>query len=294
MKNLIIIIVLFISNLSYSQFLPMLEEDHTWSVDINGSLFGEDPWRITENISVSGSTIINDKTYKTVTNDHISEINCLVREENGIVFRYDETINDEFVMYDFTLEVGDTFTFFQQEMYCSIYGYIPSAAITVEVINTSIQFIAGENRKVIEFGDFFQDEETWIEGIGSIRGFDYIGIVWDIIDFTELVCFTNNVDTYFFNGASSCDNTTLEIEDVSVNSIVLYPNPVTNQSILNLPLETLVNHITIVDINGRIIKDEIINKDYYIINNMDFPSGLYFYSVFNKTELIKTNKFIIN
>ena len=293
MKNLILFVTLLFCNLSYSQYLFMLDEDHIWSVDINGSNFGDDPWIITEQISVSGSTVINGKTYKTIFNNK-GETSCLVREENGIVYRYFETINDEIVMYDFTLEVGEYFTFFQHYDYCSFYGGHPILLIDAQVMSTSIQFIAGEGRKVIEFENFFQDEEIWIEGIGSIRGFDPVGVVWDVVDFTELVCFTNSTNTYFFNGANSCDNTTLGLSGFSENEIILYPNPVKNQSILKLPAEAFIDKLVVVDMNGRIIKEEIISKDYSIINNMDFPSGIYFYQVFSGNKLIKTERFVVN
>ena len=274
---IIVLILLFVCNLSNSQYLPMLEEDHTWSVDLNGSNFGEDPWIRTDDISVSGSTVINGKTYKTVTNDHIPEIDCLVREENGIVYRYNESINDEMVMYDFTLEVGDSFTFFQHDIYCSIYGPVPSTPISAQVISTDIQFIAGENRKVIEFEYFFEDEEIWIEGIGSIRGFDYVGVVYDIIDFTELVCFTNNVDTYFFNGATSCDNTTLGFDDLNVDSFNIYPSPVQDLVRIENTSNTEITSIKLYDVLGRLVMTE--KGDINQIDLSHLNSGLLFVEI---------------
>ena len=80
--------------------------------------------------------------------------------------------------------------------------------------------IAGEMRKVITFaeGNTFL-EFQWIEGIGNITGFD---LIWEALDITGgslLVCFTNDVDTYYFNGANSCDNTTLGIDDLTKDNI---------------------------------------------------------------------------
>ncbi len=292
MKLSIFILSLFYFSVSYSQ-LPMLEENHVWNIDLHGSFFGEDPYIITNQITVSGETVINGKSYKSVINNVNEDINCLVREENGIVYMYSESFNDDVILYDFTLEIGDNFTFLPNNVYCSFYGESPNIPFTAEVINTSVQFIANKNRKVIEFGFVFENEETWIEGIGSIRGFDPIGVVLDIIDLSELVCFSDDSGTYYFNNATSCDNTTLGIEDLSIEGIVLYPNPVVNQSILNIPLETNANKIQIITINGEVIKEEHLNKDYYIINTMDFSSGVYFYQIFDTNKLLKTSKFII-
>ena len=297
MKTKLLVLFLFICCYSYTQsYIPMLEEDNIWSVDEYVNILSNPPimYTITHQVTVSGDTIVDGKTYKRVFNND-GETHCLVREENGIVYKYSVTSTNEVILYDFTMELGETFTLptDPDNQYCTTGGFnyfVPE----IEVVDVSTQFIAGEDRKVIEF-DFMIGNgitETWIEGIGSVLGFDPIGLTLDISD-TALVCFTKNGIIYFFNGATSCDNTTLGIDDLDRDQIILYPNPVTSISILQFPSEGIVDLLKIYDVTGKVVKEEKVDKDYVLIDAMQYRSGLYFYQVFLENKLLKTEKIII-
>ncbi|MCZ6595462.1 MAG: T9SS type A sorting domain-containing protein [Bacteroidetes bacterium] len=297
MKIKLLTLVLIIYGYSYSQnYIPMLEEDHTWSVDVYFDPFKCDcPHTVTQQVTVSGSIVVDGKTYKRVFNNS-GGTSCLVREENGIVYKYSEISNNEVILYDFTLEIGNIFTLpvFPDDDYCSWEGF-NNIAFQIEVVNVSTQFIANEDRKVIEF-DFINEigiTETWIEGLGSVLGFDPIGQTLDITIGTALVCFTKNGTTYFFNNATSCDNTTLSIDDLDRDQIILYPNPVTSTSILQFSSLGIIDMIKIYNVSGKLVKEEKVNKDYVLIDAMQYRSGLYFYQVFSGNKLLKTEKFII-
>jgi len=125
----------------------------------------------------------------------------------------------------------------------------------------------------------------WIEGIGNISGFD---ILWGLLDITghsELVCFTTNDTTYFFNEANSCDNTTLGINEFSENKVILYPNPISNKSILQLPSDGYADTIRIFDIHGKLIDEVSISSDSILINAMQYRSGIYIFQLFYKSKL---------
>ncbi len=296
MKTALTALFVIIFSYSYAQsYIPMLEEDNTWSVDVYFDPFKCDcPFTVTQQVTVSGSIVVDGKTYKRVFNND-GETSCLVREENGMVYKYSETTEEEVLYYDFTLNLGEIFILPQNDtQYCSWNGF-NNVVFDMEVIDVSTQFIAGEDRKVIEF-DFMNEigiTETWIEGIGSVLGFDPIGQTLDITTGTALVCFTKNGTTYFFNNATSCDNTTLSIDDLDRDQIILYPNPVTNISILQFPSEGIVAMLKIYNISGKLVNEEKVTKDYILIDAMQYPSGLYFYQVLSEKKLLKTEKFII-
>ncbi|MFK5981857.1 MAG: T9SS type A sorting domain-containing protein, partial [Flavobacteriaceae bacterium] len=191
---------------------------------------------------------------------------------------------------------GDVFSVFDSayndDPFCNqYYGGYPYDDLTV--IQVDYIIIAGEERKVITFNEYgFYTNYQWIEGIGNITGFD---LIWEVIDITGgslLVCFTTGGETYFFNEATSCDNTTLGIADSFKEQIILYPNPVVQRSILQFPEELEINKVKIYTINGRLIRDKNVSK-YLIIDNMNYASGLYFYQIFSNDKLIKTEKFIV-
>lgn len=277
----------------------MLQEENTWSVDVYDDIFDPPPnvpcCNInTRQISIGDVETINGIDYKIVLRDN--NPSCLLREENGIVYKYDTQNSEERVLIDMTLELGDVFNLigsgYDTLFNCVDGGWLLENQLTVEQIETVD--IAGMLRKVITFSEYNNYIQLqWIEGIGNISGFD---MLWEFVDITGgslLVCFSNSANTYFFNGATSCDNTTLGLNDLSTEEIILAPNPVTNSSILQLPSEASVDQIKIYDLNGRIIKDKAINKDYFTINAMNYRSGLYFYQVFSQEKLLKTEKFII-
>ena len=296
MKRLLLVAFLLFLKFSFAQpYLPMLEEDHVWNSDFYVDPFGGGQTGIVSSENyVAGETVINNQSYKSVYID--GELgSCLVREENGIVYRYDMNSQQEYIIYDFNLQVGQTFIL-PQIMYdgfcASLEFYNGDDEMTV--VERTTEFIAGENRVVITF-DYWSDagfNAKWIEGIGSNLGFDPVG---DVIDIGSryLVCFTENGTTYFFNGATACDNTTLNLPEQYRDKIVLAPNPIQDISILQLPPELSIDTVRIYDITGMVISEESITTNYMTINAMDYAAGIYFYRVFSENEAIKTDRFVV-
>ena len=302
MKYLLLILTFLISTSdTYSQYIPMLEEGNTWSVDVHYEPFDppEPPywWIITEQISIGDIENIDGIDYYRVWSE--DQATCLLREEAGIVYKYDELEEVDKILFDFTLEEGDTFNLIDSAYnsygFCSIIGTdLWESELNVDTVE-DIE-IAGELRKVITFLEYGDGDFTsfqWIEGIGNISGFDILWGWIDIASGSKLVCFTTNGTTYFFNDVDSCDNTTLGINEVSKSKAILYPNPVINKSILQFPTEGYADTIRIFDVHGKLVKKEPIPVDYYTIDAMLYRSGLYFYQLFSNNKLINTDTFIV-
>ena len=162
------------------------------------------------------------------------------------------------------------------------------------VVDVSTQMIAGEMRKVIDFEDNVgtgEYIESWIEGIGSSSGV-YSGGTNSIDSYTELACFTVDGMTYFFNGNTICFEV-IGIDDHPLVDAILYPNPVTDISVLRFSSEGLVDTVKIFDVSGRLVKVEKVTKDYIRIDAMHYRSGLYFFQLIYKNRVLKAAKFII-
>jgi hypothetical protein len=279
MKKLILIVSFLVSTFSFSQeYLPMLEADNAWGA----KTFDLYEPTIYYQFNLGEEVNTNNETYKRIYLDG-NPLECLIREENGVVYHIDSN-NIEKVLLDFTLEVGDTFD--RNPISCFIGAYTETTVLSI-----SYEIIAGENRKVLEMEGFF-DSEYWIEGIGSTNGGLYSGIE-GIEGGSYLTCFYHNDETFFFNNQTEC-NIILSSNDFKENEIKLFPNPIRNISILKLTSNAEINSIKIYTISGRLIKEEKINTNDYILNNMEFGSGVYFYQVFSEDKLIKTEKFIVN
>ncbi len=284
------------------EYIPMLQEGNVWSVDVYDDIW-EPPVGTpccntnTYQISIVDTVILNDLEYKRIGVDGWTTVNCLLREENGIVYMLMEDGITERTLFDYTLEVGDTFDVFE-----SAYAFYPICLemggepydhfLTVSEIN--YEQIAGQNRKVISFNEGNGTSQfQWIEGIGNITGFSLMWEIWDITGGSLLVCFTENSQTTFFNGATSCNNTTLSIANFEKEFITLYPNPVYGVSSISLPKISNSYHIKIFNLQGKLVQENNQVSGNFKINRADYNTGLYFYQVFNEGVLIKTDKFLV-
>lgn len=284
-------------------YIPILNEENTWSVDIYYEIFEPVPpnpccYTVTEQLTLGETITINGVDYKQMFIDGTAS--CYLREENGFVYKYDMYDEVDRVLIDMNLQEGDVFNlvgsaYDSTSPSCnSIDGTLEYNTLNVDAVE--FVEIAGATRKVITFNEWAIGTGVpiqWIEGIGNLAGFDSF---WEFIDVTAgqaLVCFTNNSGTYFFNDASSCDNTTLGVTDFSQDKIILYPNPVNTKSILQFPIEANIDLLKIYNISGKLVKEVNVPTNHFIVDMMQYPAGLYFYQVFSKERLMKTTQIVV-
>jgi hypothetical protein len=276
MKFLYCLFFALTSSFSTAQpYISMLEEGNAWSV----AYFDVYQTTTYKQFNLGENILINGIEYKTLL-ENWSPLNCFVREENEKVFILHSS-GEEKVLLDFNLIVGDIFV--PEYISC-----IPGPYLELEVISVYTDFIAGEDRKVIELEDDF-NSQLWIEGIGSNQGGIYIGES-NLEGGSLLNCFSLNGETFLFNNATTCF---LGVDEYLKSRIILSPNPVSSTSILELPSALSIDRIIILDIHGRVIKNEILTKEYYTIDVIDYRSGMFFYQVFSNEKVIKTKQFIV-
>lgn len=234
---------------------------------------------------LSGDTILNGKTYKKVIarlpNNLLQPTYYMgaIREEAGKVFKLyidDETmVTGEFLLYDFTVKVGDT-----------IHSTSPSGELSRKPVVTkidTIELLTGVKRKRFFFDQ--SSEKIWIEGIGSIRGLfsqAYEHVTNGIIE--NLVCYKQDGIEYYKNNSlcpdgTCCDITTgLEPPKFMDQTISLSPNP-TNRFV-RLDFSKSINQcksIKLIDAQGNTLQRStgIGNKDFEL-DLMRYSQGLYF------------------
>ena len=185
--------------------------------------------------------------------------------------------DDEFLLYDYDLEVGD---FFHDD------DDHPMQVTEV----TTITDLNGVSRKKItfSFSGLTDVTEFWIEGIGSNRGFMHVG-QWEADHDSEgemyhLLCYHVDNDVIYVNPEyNDCDLDDIE-ENTVENSISIYPNPakdvikILNDNTLN------ISYVEIFDLTGR----KVLNAEK--ANDIDIsslPEGQYFVKIIGETTIVK-------
>lgn len=238
---------------------------------------------------------MNNPLYTDVTT--FNPTNYRYREENLMVYRYDTNTGAEILLYDFGLEVGD-------QIDLSNYEWSESEGIATVTERNIIDF-AGQDRIRITFdveiatascllNELFT--EMWIEGIGSATGFNF--------EFNAepdatigFVCFSNNGITWYdcqnSESSSSCAFTTLSTTTNDIINLSIYPNPITNESIISG--NSITKTFTILDVQGREIMKQKINASFFKTYRDYFQSsGVYFIRLESNIGRISTKKIIVN
>ena len=200
----------------------------------------------------------------------------------------------EKLIYDFSLNIGDTVTFFN-----NVTGFCQKGILD------SIDYI--EINNVCTKRYFLKDSllnegwlDVWIEGIGSQHGLIYPGVFFvDYGPYFGLWYVIKNQDTIFQNtDIIQCFTNIQENKFLQTNGICLYPNPIINDG-FNLSFQThepTFIQIKLYDYLGREVlfmnenKQQGVYKKYMPTNNL--PPGLYFLTV-TINEKICSNKIII-
>lgn len=238
--------------------------------------------------STSDSTFQNDLDFQ-----------GFIRTDESKVFYKETGSSPTRELYDFDIEVGDTF-----EFNINIYGTYHEKYQTVIEIDTVE--INGVQHKRIKFSNELPDgmvyipgtlfKEEWIEGIGSLKSpiFPANGFTIDTEwgEKVDLTCSFVNETQYFHNDEySECFiYDVLGLKEIHQNHFEIFPNPVENQ--LNIKTtQNGVYNIEIINSQGETIIKTELNGAKSTINVENLKNGIYFIKIENNNSL-QTIKFI--
>ncbi len=305
MKNIYLILLLFFTKLVIAQaYIPFPNDSATWVVNKYCSspcnyLTDNQPQQIVQHGDSLKNGIIYHKLYGVFSGTNSPAFFCFYREfSKKIYFKYPlGTIfgNDtsEFVLYDFNLNVGDTFTIKTPTAGYGALATIPKMRLN-SISTTTVPYITGLHTAYTftsasgytPYGlNLFI---TWYQGIGANQGFLYnlAYASWPILTppsypYTyNLSCFYKS-NSFIFN--PSCLVTSVE-ENLKKkkNKINIFPNPTTGNFIIKLNTKDEINNqIELTTILGELVlKKEITTNETQIdINN--FANGVYFLKMNN-------------
>jgi hypothetical protein len=222
--------------------------------------------------------------------------NLSVENSSGLYLREDTTSKkvyilidtSEFILFDFSLNKGDSFYFNFPEFknLPALYGW--------DKVDTIYQTQTLNGlRKTLHFKNFFHRE--WVEEIGSTNWIYYPqeeikNVFTGWFSYSYLLCaWKNNTQIYQDLGWKSCyvDNTGFENLS-NANPISLFPNPTTSTfTISKNTNEALQFHLY------NLIGQQVLNKNLIesetIIERNNLATGTYLFSITNTSGIIIDN-----
>ena len=304
-KYLIFIILFFISGRDYAQtYFPFPDSNAVWSERFNPpeyegyssypiyGLLNQDT--IIKSIKYhklfSFSDTIFTKEYATYIGGIREDSTKRIYYKGINVFEscYPADTNNygEVLLYDFSVIVGDTI----RNGNFTINDYLVVNLIDSVLLNNKY-------RKRIHFENYSWCQ--WIEGIGNILGLlFYSGDIPAGGFSNELICFKQNDTVIYLN--PNYDSCFYLIVGIKKNKSLekktkVFPNPVTNISILDFGDLSGSNFVWIYCIHGTMIKQiDIKGKKQIYITKKDFLPGIYFYKIISVKGKTFYGKFIVN
>lgn len=319
MKSCILLplfILISICFLKAQEYTSFPEDNAAWTVLYEYPTYGG-LMQTTKRYFLNGETIVNGKKYTRVyqTEAPYGSIGALyvggIREKHKRIFFQPAGNAEEYVLYDFNLEVGDIW---DTQIGCD------TSMLDCCVVMVADTFLfhlnAGETRRGLRLGHFTPDGNGglepyytdtvfyWIEGIGSTRGLldptsaDDCGlIVHPGPGKHELLCFTLNNNRLY--GPSDYDNcfeftTDVEEEEPAI-SIALFPNPVGGNLTITAD-NTPSNDISmiIVNLSGQAVQTHSFAQgtNQWQIDTALLPPGVYFLSFYYDGTLRATEQIV--
>lgn len=163
------------------------------------------------------------------------------REEEGKVFMKMNELDPENLIYDFSLEAGDT-------LELNFSGFL----ISLEVLSVdSVTLVSGEKRKRLQFNTSpFEPSIIWIEGVGSLSG------TMNTQYMKTLDCW-NSLNCYQFNGSSQypsadCPFSSVLDANAMSNRVSVYPNPAQDQVFIRPKGDWTISTIEIANVWGQV------------------------------------------
>lgn len=122
--------------------------------------------------------------------------------------------------------------------------------------------------------------DTYTDFGGGVIDYEFDGYYWYAAGIHQPIfsILSLSMDGDLFENSVFFQSSSLEISENIAESSVLFPNPTTND--LNFAIANIDEaiHLTVVDLNGSVVSNEVVSKvnDIYSISVQDLNPGIYF------------------
>ncbi len=239
-------------------------------------------------------TVIDLKTYKKICYSGQDcptvDYTVFIREDSttGKVWGYEFYNNQERLIMDLSLNVGDTFRIYPNCIYYDTIAIVDSVYYENSLKKVRLNIF-------IDIG--YYEKLTFIEGLGTNFGIDYQinPNAFDFLSNVFLLCsYKDGFLTYKNTFYDTCYLVWLNIDKkTNLQNIKVYPNPA--KDVLNIQANDFSNkNVIIYNSLGQIVQSVDFTNDIRL-NLNSFKNGIYLLKILdNKTNLISNIKFIKN
>ncbi len=280
-------ILLLLFNISYHSIIAqgLVTTDNQWNIAVYPTF---SPNTSTYSLRIGEDTTVNNIVYQKVYHSNDDQLadwtfnNSLLREDAAEKKVYVKDGNgSEHLLYDFSLEVNDTFHI---EGSCTL--------IVNEIDSVSLNNSVVRKRMKLEIKDSpINEEQYWIEGIGSEFGLlsHFLFCGTDYAD--GLLCFYSNSELLYPSAPSSCFIT--PTKNLIRSNVKISPNPVLSSLSIDDP-ESILEQYSIYNTTGQLMKRGNLIRSK---NNIDLSSllpGFYIITFEDDTGNYYSQKIIKN
>lgn len=298
-KLLLLIATLSVFSAKSQTFVyhPFPESNATWNINMSQGMcfmggFSSEDYSIT----FSGDTIIENLAYQKLTSPFVqsnftggcTQINFpgyqgAIRQDvtNKKVYYVPPSQLTEQLLYDFTMEVGDT-----------VKGYLESFNYPLDIVTEIDSVLVGDNYRKRWFINPCY-EIYLIEGIGSTFGLlkPSLGCATDM-DYYSLTCFNQNGQSLYPDPSAECQLITSTNDiDAKSDAVLVFPNPSNGSFTVEFYRPIDILEVRLSDMIGNIVfQTQISNQNK--INIANLPSGAYILTIIKKDNIATIRKII--
>ena len=270
---ILLLLLMMAGKTQAQEYLPMVQEGNEWHT----LYWGMSPlYKYNYVFSCSGDTLVEDVRYsKLIRTLDGGEpyLFTLLREEDGKVWAlYFLNNPEEFLLYDFTANVGDNLV-------------VGDFGTNYVVDSISTEHIGGLDRKKLWLSTYdylgnLQVRETWVEGIGSNLGMPWSGWGVGVYDFySRLLCFHQDGELIWQNpDYDGCTYTAVE-EIQNEETVSIYPNP--TYGMVNIDGYEIIE-VKVYNVLGQLVKETKEN----VIDLSAQEAGIYILKVITPSGVI--------
>ena len=297
MKNLFFLFLLFASiTVAQAQYKPLPMQNAEWYQDGGIALLSCPTCTfVNYKYYTDGDTLINAQTYVKIKKVEVPNINDVslfpaytgaIRQDtlNKKIYVVLTDSTTEHILYDFSLQVGDTINSVLHTLTAGCLGFNTETIFLIDTIQVN-----GYDHRVFHYqGSCVGTDGSYIEGIGSEFGLLFPNLK-DIQE-SHLNCLKINNQSYYPYANVTCTLPTISVNDLDqLLDISIFPNPTSEILTISLPENSLTTEAHLFDAAGKEVYDFYLSSGDNHLNLNELYDGAYLMQIGSQSFKIFKN-----